>query len=319
MAISNNLFISVSPIVQKLIITSGMKLSAQSSVESIASQLCAAAESLYLKRDYDSLSQVADVLCSLPHEGARAAGMLFKARSLFSVNRNDEQVIKLLESASESKAAPRISTRALQSLGVVCRYNGDIREAARLYNRSIERAASAHSADLVTVVNATLARSEIISTEGDHGRALDELRAVKPAVELLAQVYPVYAPMLANEVAFELLQTGRIEDARNFALYALASPFAPRFPNWAETAQEIEQAKESKAAHNQIVRAEAAPVRSTARKRTPRTLFLVLKLSLKAPRRRSQPRRAIFTRALPRSRPTLEQVSLKIKIRAPSF
>jgi hypothetical protein len=173
--------------------------------------------------------------------------------------------------------------------------------------------------DPVAFVRAGLTISEIRSKEGDHSAALDGLRAIRPAVEVLGQREPYYLHLFSNEVAFELLRTGRIEEARRFAQFAISSPYVRAYPEWAETAQEIEQAREPIAAHKLILRVVAMPARSKARKRIPRTLFLIRKIVLKAPRRRPQPRTAIFTRELPRSRPTLEQVSLKIRIRAPSF
>jgi len=70
--------------------------------------------------------------------------------------------------------------------------------------------------------------------------------------------------MWCNNVAVDLAELGRIEEARRFAAFAVSSPYARAYPEWLETAQEIKQARE-------------------------------------ASRRRSQPRTAIFTRELPRS------------------
>jgi len=283
-----------------------MQLSAQ------VSRMSAAAESLYLNRDYDSLSQVADVLCSLPHEGAQSAGMLYKARCLYRADRTDGRIISLLESASETGPA-KTGARAIQALGVVYSRLGNLPEAARLSREAMR------AGDLLTRLRAAFMLSEVASMEGDHQRAFDELRIFRPVVEIVSKVQPYFAGLYCNEIAYDLAQLGRIEEARRFAAFAVSSPFARAYPEWRETAREIEQAREPIAAHKSILCVVVRPARAKARKPIPRTLFLIQKLALKASRRRLQPRTAIFTRELPRSRPTLEQVSLKIKIRAPSF
>ena len=308
MATSNNRFISVSPIVQRLILTSGAACSAQV----LSSRLCAAAECLSLSHDYVSLSQVADVLSTVPHVEAQAASLFYRAIIERSKGR-EESAARLLEGILSAKAATRYQARAIQALGAVHRFTGDKREAARLYNQAIERS----SGDLSNLVNGLLARSELASAEGDHERAVADLRAVRPAVELLAQVHPVYAPIFANEVAFELAQLGKVEEARRFAAYAVASPLASRFPAWAETAQEIEQQAEAKAALN--VRPPVKQARKTSLKSKLRLVKKPCPVALHASTRRRIGPVATIKTEQPRSRPILKHLRLKIRIRAPSF
>lgn len=279
-------------------------------------QLAKAAETLYTTRDYEALEELARVLAGMSDARAKAAGVYYIA--LCERRRGQEvAAARLLQSVVSQEAAPRYKARAMQALRVIHRYAGDCRAAELFYNRAIEQATGPRT-DLLTLVNATLARSEIISTDGDHRRALDELRAIQPAVEIVAQVHPVYAPLFANDIAFELLQAGRISEARRFAAYAVASPFAPRFLAWAETARAVEQAEQQKAAQNRIVRVEARPARSTARKRTPRNLFLG-KLVLKALLAHLLSRQRVFTISRPDCLTISALVSLSARIRAPSF
>ena len=286
--------------------------------DELASRLAALCEQFYLNRQIEQLTEAAELLVSLPGERAQAVGKFYLATH--AARQGDlATAINLLESVAGCEATPRYRARALQSLGLAYRYSGDREGARHLYELARENAARLPQQDFVTIIRAGMTIAELHGSEGDHQRSLAHLRAIRPAVELAARIAPVYLPLWANDVAIDLAGLGRIEEARKFAAFAVASPFAQAWPEWRETALEIEQARESRATHKSIVRAVVRPTMSTATKRTPRTLFLVLKLTLKASRRRSQPRRAIFTRELPRSRPTLEQVSLKIKIRAPSF
>lgn len=246
MATGNNLFISLSPIIQKLIITSGATASAQSSLESLSSRLCAAAKDLYLCRDFVSLSQVVNVLCTLPLEDAKSTGLYYRAMCERKAGRK-EPAARLLEVVSNN---PRFRARALQALALIYRHDGDIREAARLYGRAIENA----SADIPTLINATINLSELSSFEGDHRRSLDQLRAIRPAVEMVSRVHPYYVGLYCNEVAFELSHIGKLAEARRFAAYALASPYARAWPEWRETAYEIEQQAEAKPVLNRNAR-----------------------------------------------------------------
>jgi len=301
---SNLFMVSVSPRLERLLLREGMLRASQ---EEAARHLAIAAERLYTTRDYETLEELARLLAGMPAPQAKAAGAYYLA--LCERRRNNEVAdARLLQAVVSQEAAPRYQARALQALGVIHRYAGDMREAARFYDRAIEQA-TGHHADLLTHVNATLARSEIISTEGDHRRALDELRAVRPAVEIVAQVHPVYAPLFANDVAYELARVGRLNEARRFACYALASPLAPRFPAWAETPREIEQEQQRKVALRSNVRDQVRPEKARARKRPPRTLFLIQKIVLKASRRRVRDRRRAFT--LPEPEITLRSPSAR--------
>jgi len=309
----NNLFISSSPLLRQAIIRSGRMRAAS---DELASRLAAIAEGLYTSRAVEPLREAAELLAGLPEPRAKAAGLFYQAMCE-CIAGSDERAEPLLRAVAGMDCAPRFQARALQSLGVIYRLAHDHAEAVNHYRRAIQQAEKCQ--DFITILRAGMTLSDISTLKGDHSGALRHLASIRPVVELAAQVAPVYAPMWCNNVAVDLAGLGRFEEARKFVAYAISSPFASAYPEWRETAQEIEQAREAIAAHKSILRAVAMPARSKARKQTPRTLFLLRKLTLKATRRRSQPRTSIFTRELPRSRPTLEQVSLKIKIRAPSF
>ena len=311
----NNLFTVSSPLLRQVIIKSGMMGAAS---DELASRLAALCEQFYLNRQIEQLTEAAELLVSLPGESAQAVGRFYLATP--AAKQGDlATAINLLESVAGCKATPRYRARALQSLGLAYRYKGDRDGARRLYELARSNAARLPQQDFVTIIRAGMTLSDLSAIEGDHRASIEQLKAIRPVVELAAIIAPVYAPMWCNNVALDLAGLGRIDEARRFAAFAVASPYARAYPEWLETAQEIEQQAEAKAAHKSILRVEVRLARSRARKRPARTLFLSQKLALKASRRRLQPRTAIFPRELPRSRPTLEQVSLKIKIRAPSF
>ena len=301
--------------VPSLIITSGAIRAAQVQQLSIA-RLLNQAERLYLARDTARLSQVADELSSIAHPGARAARDFYRAMVLYRSG-DSTNAWPLIVSASECKYAPRYQARAIQAIGIEYQNAGDHTEAIRVYNDAVS--AARLCGDAVAFVRAGFQFSELKSKEGDHSGALDCLRLIRPAVEVLGKAEPFYLHLFSNEVAFELLQNRRIEEARRFAQFAISSPVVLAYPEWLETAQEVEQQAREKAARNQIVR----PAVEQARKTSPKPKLRLVKkpcpVALPAPTRRRTGPVAIIRPEQPRSRPTLEQLCLKVRIRAPSF
>jgi len=78
------------------------------------------------------------------------------------------------------------------------------------------------------------------SFEGDHAGSLADLERLFPVMRSFATSYPEDYRYYLNNLAYELGQVGRLEEARAAINVALRSPYADRFPDWAETAQEIE-------------------------------------------------------------------------------
>jgi len=208
---------------------------------------------------------------------------------------------------------PTLSSASASDAWNLHRHAGDSLQATRLYGQAIEPA----SVDPYTLINATINLSELSDFEGDHQSSLDQLRTIQPIVEIISRVSPFYAGLYANEVAYELAQLGRLDEARRFAAYALASPFARAWPEWRDTAHEIEQQAEAKAALH--VRPALQQARKTSLKSKLRLVKKPCSLASPASTRRRIGPVATIRPEQPRSRPILEQICLKVRIRAPSF
>jgi hypothetical protein len=74
------------------------------------------------------------------------------------------------------------------------------------------------------------------SLDGHHKRALNDLEKLAP---LARYANPVAYYNYLNSFAVELLEAGRINEARNISNIVLASPLAFAYPEWRETSQEI--------------------------------------------------------------------------------
>lgn len=254
-----------------------------------------------------ALSRCAFDLLALHHPGAEAAGLFYRAMCERR-NGREHQAAQLFAVVAEIEFAPKYRARAIQALGVSHMLRADNGEAVRLYREATHAARAA--GDLVAWMRSGVTFSELRSNEGDHKTALETLRAVRPAVEILSRHEPVHAHQFANEAAYELLQAGRLEEARRFALFALSSPVAPAYPEWHETAEEIEQKTASK---NFIVVA----VSPEPRKRPAQLKFLLVVLRFSPPVRGTRP--VAFRQRVTCNNPTVALVVLVARIRAPSF
>lgn len=289
-----------------LIVTSGILRAAQLQDVSIP-RLIVQAERLYLARNTAELGRITGALSVIGHPGAFAVARFYRAMMHFRAGQ-DTQAVPLLESVAGCASAPKYRARAIQSLGSVRQFANNHEDAFRLYREAIR--AALRAGDLVACVRAGITISELRSREGDHAAALDELRLIRPAVELLGRSEPYYLHLFSNEVAFELLQTGRLDQARRFARFAISSPLASAYPEWKETALQIEQ----QTARKNSVAVSVAP-EPRARQARPKLLLVVLRFS--PPVRVNQLIR--FRRRINCNNPTLALVVLVARIRAPSF
>jgi tetratricopeptide (TPR) repeat protein len=78
------------------------------------------------------------------------------------------------------------------------------------------------------------------SIDGDHRGALSVLEMLFPLARALGRWQPYLYYEHLNSLSVELMEAGRLEEARNGSRIALASPFAPAYPEWRETSEEIE-------------------------------------------------------------------------------
>jgi tetratricopeptide (TPR) repeat protein len=129
-----------------------------------------------------------------------------------------------------------IQARAALTLGTVYESQSDIENALRLY---LEAACRATSIDLFTMVCTRGQLSAIKSTEGDHRAALADLEQLWPLLRLASRAYPHLFYLYHNDLAYELAQVGRIEEARQHSEIAISSPLAPAYPEWLETGQDL--------------------------------------------------------------------------------
>jgi tetratricopeptide (TPR) repeat protein len=126
-------------------------------------------------------------------------------------------------------------SRGLMSLGCIEARKGEFGQASRLINEAYRLTLRVAPGDPIMV---TLLRDRAIlhSLQGDHHSALRLLAEMEP---LAQEARSIVTFDYYNSLAEELKHTGALEAAAHFSRIALSHPFALRFPEWIETAQEI--------------------------------------------------------------------------------
>jgi hypothetical protein len=202
------------------------------------------AELAYALRDVDALQEMSRVLMNLPIDGARQIGLYYKALVIKRTGRIDEAQ-PLLEIVADN-APVSYRARAIQTLGATHFDKGLPEPALRFQLEALQVASDKNAHGLQTILLANLEISHVKSDTGDHKGALAILEGIAPLVRLVAGQNPLYFYFYHNELAVEFGELNRIAEAEAASAIALASPFAPAYPEWSETRQEL-QAKRTSA------------------------------------------------------------------------
>ena len=185
-------------------------------------------------RWHDPALHASRMLSALP-EPFNHIGEYYQAKRLQREGKKAEAISLLTHVAN--RAPLRFRARAVQHLGMIVHSSGKYAEAARYYLEAIRMAASDNWCDLHTVMTATQNLAVIKSSAGDHQAALADLDGLFPMVRAVAGGYKYYHYL--NSLAVELGEVGRVEEAQRVCKAVLASPYAPAYPEWRETSDEI--------------------------------------------------------------------------------
>jgi hypothetical protein len=191
-------------------------------------------------RQVKALSEMSKVLLDAPvPRPYKAVGQYYQALCTQGFGRGDlDHAARLLEPMAEY-APPTYRIRAMQSLGTNSLHKGDHRTALSLYAEAGRFASCNKIYDSYATLGTQKMFAVVKSEDGNHVGALVILENLLPLAHRMRTWRPhVYNDFL-NSLAVELCEVGRLEEARNISQIVLASPFAPAYPEWRETTNEI--------------------------------------------------------------------------------
>lgn len=204
----------------------------------LGDRLTALAEYAHTFRDTHALNQISRLLVTLPPD-YEAVGRYYQALFLHQFGQGDvRQAGHLLEQVAD-KGPVRYRSKAMLSMGSIFARIGDNRSALSLYTEAGRFASCTNTSDAYSTLGAQKMAAVIVALEGNHRGAVALLEDLFPLAQTMRSVsLHVYYDYL-NALAVELCEVGRLEEARNISQIVISSPFAPAYPEWSETNDEI--------------------------------------------------------------------------------
>jgi hypothetical protein len=274
----------------------------------LAHNLILMAEAAYIHQDLNAIKEVSELLVNLPIPKAQSAGLWYQVYLQKRKGQLSEATQNLEELIANRKALPRYRARAIQTLGLIQHESGNLDLARQLYIESAQRIRYEFPQDAITISDSIILYSHVRADQGDIKQSLNELLSIENLIQKLRN--PRLTPTYCNNVAVGLLENGRIQEAARYSRVACQSPLAFAYPEWQETAIEIEQHVASK----NIVTVTVAP---GPRKRPAQPKYLLIVLRFSPLVRVICP--VAFRLRVTCNNPTVALVVLVARIRAPSL
>lgn len=271
-------------------------------------RVSAIAEVAYTRRDFHTVKEVSGLLIALPLPQARSTGLWYQAICKRREGWLTEAVQNLEELLVNRHAKPIFKARALQTLGAIQEDIGYLDVARQLYTESAQYIRRESPEDAYTFANSAILHSVTRSNEDDSQQALSELLNIESLVKIIRD--PLLTATYCNNIAVELLVLGQVSEASSYSRAACLSPLAFAYPEWKETALEIEQQTAKK---NTV----ALAVSPEPQKRSVRPKFLLVVLQFSPSLRVTRP--IEFRRRVSCNNPTVALIALVVRIRAPSL
>src|SRR5437867_2997068 len=205
-----------------------------------ASKLTCLAEHAYSARQLDVVGRVGELLFRLPlSRQSESIGLYYQALNLNRGGRGDTiHAESLFEKVADS-ASLKYVARAMVALGINAVAAADYKTALSHYREATLLLTRDRILDPVTLYMTRRMTAVVRAMTGDHRRAVADLERIFPLARLASSQQPYAYYDYMNTLAVELGEVGRLEQASRASGITLASPFAPAYPEWLETFDEI--------------------------------------------------------------------------------
>jgi tetratricopeptide (TPR) repeat protein len=202
-------------------------------------KLAFVADQAYAIRQFDVVGSVGQLLLEIPasHQGA---GHYYRAINLNHKSLEDVAVAGCLFEQVADDSRSQYRHRAILALGTNFVRDGDHRAAMSLYRETLRLMTRDRIFDPATLYFANRMAAVIKGLEGDHEGAVADLERLFPFARMASSLQPYAYYDYLNAFAVELGEVERVDQARRVSEIAIASPFAPAYPEWHETFDVIE-------------------------------------------------------------------------------
>jgi tetratricopeptide (TPR) repeat protein len=203
------------------------------------SRLASLAENAQFLRQADFLEEISERLTTLSLPQFENIGFYYKGLFLRLKGRTEEARSLFEKVFEEGPASYR--ARAIHSFGATCLDKGDYDSAHMLFTEAGRLSHRNEYSNPLAFLQSHWGLGILQSIDGDHKTSLANFESLRPMVEVVASRYPSLWFSYQNGLAVELMEVGRIEEAERASRIALASPFARLYPEWSETARDLEK------------------------------------------------------------------------------
>jgi tetratricopeptide (TPR) repeat protein len=199
------------------------------------------ARQAYYERNYRQVAIVGTELVNLSSR-SESAGRYFQALALSQQGKSDNDEAQLLFKELINQASKPVKAASLLALGVTAYQQNNFKEAQILINEAQILANYNDCAPLTSVLSKT-AMAAIYSGLGNYEESLQIIKAGMPRIISWGNLFPSYLGMELNNYAYDLCQSGDSVTASRIIKNVIQLPFISAYPEWLETAKEIEQAQ----------------------------------------------------------------------------
>jgi hypothetical protein len=203
------------------------------SYQQLGNKLIQLGEQAHAFRQFDRVREIGQVLSSIPIKDYQAIGNYFLAVAANSMGNGDQDTAQKLFEIAAQTAPDKYKGRAIMSLAALSAHKQDFANELYFFQESLKA-----GKDLYTILKAHKGIAVIQAREGYHKHSLKYLESFLPLIRY-AEPH-VYSDYL-NSYAVELGEAGRAYEARNVSNLVIASPFAPAYPEWQETAKDLKE------------------------------------------------------------------------------
>jgi CRP-like cAMP-binding protein/tetratricopeptide (TPR) repeat protein len=235
---SRDLILRASPTLKGLcdIINGCAGFSCQKAVDATGRELLKIASQAWLSRSIDLVDQAAQAVLALPLD-PRIHNVAQYYRAYASLKADGLEEARLVFEGLADGVPPGYVSRAFMGIAFCLHARGGFEELGKAF---LEAARAALPGDPLAKCAALRGLALSRSLNGDHKGSVADLERLFPVMRSLATSYPDDYRYYLNNLAYELGELGRIDEAKAAITVALRSTNAHRFPDWAETARELE-------------------------------------------------------------------------------
>ncbi len=200
-----------------------------------------AARQAYFERDYRQVAVCSEELINLSPR-SEFAGLYFQALAISQQGNNKNKEAQQIYERLAQDSSLSVQSAAMLALGINALQSNQLDEAKRLLTESYQISVVNQCAP-ITAIQTQSALSALYSLQGDHDKSSLIFKNILPDICILGRAFPAYLGMELNNYSYELGQLGEFQKASHIIRSVLSSPFAKLYPEWQETADEIQEAQ----------------------------------------------------------------------------